>query len=136
MRLVGVVGTATDVGKTWTTAQMITVLRAHSVRTVARKPVQSFDPDDQSPTDAEVLAAVSGESPSDVCPKHRWLPVPMAPPMATEMLGLDNIAIADLKAESLWPSNVQVGFVELVGGVRSPVTHDADSVQALSLIHI
>ena len=45
-RLVVVVGTGTDVGKTWVAARLLIDLRAAGVTVAARKPAQSFDPDD------------------------------------------------------------------------------------------
>ncbi|HSP04712.1 MAG TPA: AAA family ATPase, partial [Acidimicrobiales bacterium] len=85
--LVGVCGTATEVGKTWASARLIEVLVGDGRTVAARKPLQSFDPDDDAPTDAEVLAAATGETPHDVCPEPGWYPVPMAPPMAAAALG-------------------------------------------------
>ncbi len=126
-RLVVVVGTATEVGKTWVTARLVEALRDRGVAAVARKPAQSFDPTDSEPTDAAVLAAAGGEDPEAVCPEHRWYPVPMAPPMATDVLGLDAPTLAEVLDELRWPPGVDVGFVETVGGVRSPITADADS---------
>ena len=131
MRRIGVVGTATDIGKTWATTETLIRLHVAGVAASARKPVQSYDPDDDSLTDAEVLGVACDEPSSSVCPKHRWLPAAMAPPMAADVLGLDEIKIADLVAETNWPSQSEIGFVELVGGVRSPVAHDADCVAAL-----
>src|SRR5690606_22588321 len=67
--------------------------------------------------------------PHVVCPPHRWLATPMAPPMATAALGLDPIFLSDLIAELRWPMSApDIGFVESVGGVRSPLAEDADSV--------
>ena len=45
-RLVAVVGTGTDVGKTWVSARVLRDLRAAGLRVAARKPAQSFDPGD------------------------------------------------------------------------------------------
>ena len=47
--------------------------RAATVR--AHKPAQSFEPD-AGPTDADVLAAATGQRPDDVCPPHRWYETP------------------------------------------------------------
>jgi dethiobiotin synthetase len=124
-RLVVVVGTATEVGKTWVSAALLRSLGGR--RVAARKPAQSFDPDDPGPTDAVVLASASDEQPGDVCPQHRSYPVAMAPPMAADVLGL---AVPDLRTvleELRWPDDVDVGLVETVGGVRSPLAGDADS---------
>jgi dethiobiotin synthetase len=60
----------------------------------------------------------------------------MAPPMAAEALGRSPFAIADLAGEvaASWPDGVDVGLVELAGGVRSPMAADGDGVDlALAL---
>ncbi len=123
-----VVGTGTDVGKTWVAARLLTDLRAAGLRVAARKPAQSFEPsDDRATLDAAVLGAASGESPESVCPAHRWYEVPMAPPMAAEVLGRPAFSIGDLEAELRWPDEaVEVGLVETAGGVRSPLAADGD----------
>ena len=82
-RLVVVVGTGTEIGKTYVTARLLRDLRSRGIDVAARKPAQSFGPEDQF-TDAHFLADASGESPNDVChviagirsPWHRpWLPM-------------------------------------------------------------
>jgi dethiobiotin synthetase len=125
-RLVVVLGTATEVGKTWVGAAVLGALRADGLAVAARKPVQSFAPDD-GPTDAEVLAAATGEAVEEVCPPHRWYEAPMAPPMAAEALGSPPFTVADLVGELRWPTDVAVGWVETVGGPRSPIAADGDS---------
>ncbi len=129
--LVGVAGTATEIGKTWTTAAMITALRARGLAVGARKPVQSYDPDDPGPLDAEVLARAAADTAASVCPAARTLPVPMAPPMAADALGLPRPLLADLVTETTWPHTLDIGFVETVGGVASPVAHDGHSTDLL-----
>jgi dethiobiotin synthetase len=133
-RLVVVVGTGTDVGKTWVSARLLTDLRAAGLNVAARKPAQSFDPgDDPAGRDAAVLGAASGEASEQVCPRHRWYEVAMAPPMAASALGRPRFTIADLVSELAWPaSGVDVGLVETAGGVRSPLAADGDAV---SLCH-
>ena len=126
-RLVLVTGTATEVGKTYVGAQLLTALRRHGLSVVARKPAQSFEPG-HGPTDAEVLGAASGERPEDVCPPHRSYEVPMAPPMAAAVLGRPPMSLDDLVGELRWPARVDVGLVEGVGGPRSPLAVDGDSV--------
>jgi dethiobiotin synthetase len=127
-RLVLVAGTATEVGKTWVTAAVATGLRRAAVGVAARKPVQSYEPG-AGPTDAEVLAAATGEPTEHVCPSHRSLPVPMAPPMAAAVLGVEQFTVAELVTELRWPAGTAVGFVESVGGVRSPIADDGDTVE-------
>ena len=127
-RIVIVAGTRTEVGKTYVTAGLAASLRARGIRVAARKPVQSFAPDDAL-TAADVLAAASGEDPLVVCPPHRRFPLAMAPPMAAEALGRPPFMIADLAAEvsAHAPPDALV-FVESVGGVRSPLAADGDTV--------
>ena len=125
-RLVAVLGTGTDVGKTWTAAAVLRALAREGVAAVARKPVQSFHPDDPAP-DASVLAGAGGERPEDVCPRHRWYEVALAPPMAADALGRPPFTVADLVEEVSWPDGMAVGLVETVGGPRSPVAADGDS---------
>ncbi len=128
-RLVLVVGTGTEVGKTWVACRVARALRRRGLIVVARKPAQSYDAgDDLSDTDAALLAHATGDHPSAVCPQHRWYPVAMAPPMAAEALGRRPFAIADLVDELAWPAVVGVGLVEAAGGVRSPLAADGDAV--------
>src|SRR5207248_10256147 len=102
-RLVFVTGTGTEVGKTWVAARLADALRATGRTVAARKPAQSFAPTEAGSTDAEVLAAATGEAPETVCPRHRWYEVAMAPPMAADALGRPTIKIADLAAEVTFP---------------------------------
>lgn len=126
-RLIGVAGVATEIGKTWVAARVLECLRAQGFSVSARKPVQSYGAEELGATDAEVLAAATGEAPQAVCPAHRWYPVPMAPPLAASLAGETPPRLADLLAELRWPSPApDLGFVETVGGVRSPLAADGD----------
>ena len=119
-------GTDTEIGKTWLTTRLIESLRASGNEVCARKPVQSFDRSD-SLTDAEKLAAATGEAPEEVTPEHRWYPLAMAPPMAADALGLPEIKMQELAGEIDAPKD-GVLFVEGVGGPRSPIAHNGDTV--------
>ena len=132
-RLVVVAGTGTEVGKTWVTAALVRELRAGEVRAAARKPAQSFAPDEQS-TDADVLGEASDEPAEVVCPRPRWYEVPMAPPMAADALGRPSFTVADLVGELQWPDDVDVGLVETAGGVRSPLANDGDTVDLVAAL--
>lgn len=132
--LVAFCGTATEIGKTWVAARVAEDVAARGSVVVARKPVQSFDPADDAPKDAEVLAAATRSTAEEVCPEHRWLPVPMAPPMAVERLGGAGFTLADLLDELWWPSGADVGLVETVGGVRSPIAEDGDSLDLVRML--
>ncbi len=50
----------------------------------------------------------------------------MAPPMAADKLGRPQLLLEELVAEIRWPDNIDIGLIETVGGVRSPMAHDAD----------
>lgn len=127
-RLVLVVGTGTEVGKTWVACRLARALRRRGLIVAARKPAQSYDAgDDLSDTDAALLAHATGDHPAAVCPQHRWYPAAMAPPMAAEALGRRPFTIADLVDELAWPAVVGVGLVETAGGVRSPLAADGDA---------
>lgn len=127
--LVLVAGTATDVGKTWVGGATLGLLRARGTTVAARKPAQSAEADDPGPSDADVLAAATGEDPATVCPVHRHYTVAMAPPMAAEALGRPVPTTAELLAELVWPAEaVEVGWLETVGGPHSPIAVDGDAV--------
>jgi len=131
-----VVGTGTDVGKTWVSARLLSTLRQAGVTVAARKLAQSFDPrDDPAGFDSARLGASSGEPSKVVCPPHRWYEVAMAPPMAADVLGRGRVTTADLLEELIWPVfMVEVGLVETAGGVRSPQTHDGDGVEVVAAL--
>ena len=139
-QLVVVVGTGTEVGKTWVGSTLLRTLRDRGLSVAARKPAQSFDIDSEGaplggPTDAEVLGAASGEPPAAVCPSSRSYHRAMAPPMAADALGLPSFTVADLIEEMAWPSErVGVGLVEAVGGVRSPLASDGDAADLLAAL--
>jgi dethiobiotin synthetase len=129
-RLVLVVGTGTDVGKTWVSARLLLALRAAGLTVAARKPAQSYATGaDPGGLDSAVLGAASGEPSARVCPPSRWYETAMAPPMAADALGRARYTLAELVTELDWPAPpVDVGVVESAGGVRSPQTHDGDAV--------
>jgi dethiobiotin synthetase len=134
-RVIGVIGTHTEVGKTWVTANLLTVLKSNGLKVAARKPVQSYSPG-SGPTDAELLAEASGEAVRDVCPAHRCYEIPMAPPMAADALGREPLWIEQLLGEIAWPAAIDIGFVETVGGARSPLAHDGDSVDLVKRLGV
>jgi dethiobiotin synthetase len=128
-RLVLVAGTGTEVGKTWVACRLARALRRRGLVVAARKPAQSYEPDaDPVDSDAALLAHATGVDPAMVCPRHRWYPLAMAPPMAAEALGRPPFTVADLAGELAWPPGVGVGLVESAGGVRSPLAADGDTV--------
>ncbi|HEX9530422.1 MAG TPA: AAA family ATPase, partial [Acidimicrobiales bacterium] len=106
-------GTGTEVGKTWVASGLARRLQSAGLTVAARKPAQSDSPGtDEEETDAGRLAAATGATPGEVCPRHRWYPLAMAPPMAADALGREPVRVADLAAETTWPPSVEVGLVE------------------------
>jgi dethiobiotin synthetase len=127
-----VAGTGTAGGKTWVATWLGSALRGRGWRIAARKPVQSFDPSEPGPTDAERRAAATGETSEQVCPRARWYETAMAPPMAAEALGRPVFTLTDLLREidASWQRPAaDLGVIELVGGPRSPLANDCDGVQ-------
>jgi dethiobiotin synthetase len=125
--LIGVLGTHTEVGKTHVTARWISHLREQGLSVAARKPVQSFNCDDAT-TDARQLSDATGETETDVCPFHHNYPLALAPPMAADELNRPRIELDALLHEISWPTNIDIGVVETVGGPYSPIAHDGDSI--------
>jgi dethiobiotin synthetase len=122
--VVFVAGTGTGVGKTYVGAALARALLGAGYEVAARKPVQSFGADD-GPTDAEVLAAATGEQSEHVCPPELSFPLPYAPPMAAEALGRGPLTLAEVLPQL--PARGIV-MVEGVGGPRSPVADDGDNL--------
>ncbi len=129
--LVVVTGTGTEVGKTFVAAATIAQLRKQSITVAARKPAQSFDPDDQHPHDSAVLSAASGETDTEVCPANRRYPIAMAPPMAADALRLPPILLQDLMNE-IAATSADVMMLEGAGGLRSPLAHDGDGLDLMT----
>lgn len=131
-RVVAVVGTGTEVGKTVVAAALLGALRRHGKSVAARKPTQSFDPFDPAETDAQILALASGESEHEVTATSFSYPAPLAPPMAAISLGVEPPTLIELLAACRWPAgDIDVGVVELAGGVCSPHAADGDGLDLL-----
>ena len=160
-----VLGTGTEVGKTWVGVSIVERCRAWGWHVQARKPAQSFDPTSGDPTDAELLAGATGEDPATVCTLS--YPIPMAPPMAAEALGLAPVTLSDLVGLVTWNAptstdssgspdstgspdspdstgssgaagssgSVGLRLVEAAGGVRSPQAVDGDCVDLARALH-
>jgi dethiobiotin synthetase len=128
--LIGVLGTHTEVGKTFVTANWLSYLRGQGLNVAARKPVQSFNADDVT-TDAQQLSFATGEVETDVCSAGRNYPLALAPPMAADSLHRSRIELGVLLQEITWPVGIDVGVVETVGGPYSPIAHDGDSIDLI-----
>lgn len=135
-RLLVVAGTGTEIGKTWVATRLALAAAAKGLRVSARKPAQSFDPDPGTgPTDADLLAAATGESADEVCLATRSYEVAMAPFMAAARLGRPPFTLDDLVAELRWPPGIDLGLLEAAGGVRSPISTDGgDTVDLVEAV--
>ena len=117
-------GTGTEIGKTWAAAELARTLRGRGWRVAARKPVQSYDPADADPIDAAVLAEATRQQAHDVCPPERSYPVPLAPPMAAARLDEACPSLDELARACRFDPGVEIGLVEGVGGLYSPLARD------------
>jgi dethiobiotin synthetase len=124
-------GTGTEVGKTWTAGRVAGALRQAGTGVKARKPVQSFEIGER--TDAEVLAGATGEDPDVVCPPERSFALPLAPPMAAEALGAPPFSLQQLLDNLDLPQD-GVCLIEGIGGPRSPLADDGDTVDLAAAI--
>lgn len=128
-----VAGTATSVGKTFVTCALANELRALGQRPSVRKALQSQVPGE--PTDAEVLAGASGEDALQVCPPEWSYSLPMAPPMAAALLGRPVPGLAEVVATlSRWAASAPLALLETVGGLRSPLCADGDTVDLVAAL--
>lgn len=120
-----VVGTGTDVGKTWVSAALIREWRRLGATVAVRKPTESYTPEQAAcgQTDSAVLAEASGESPEAITPPSLSFSVALAPPLAAEELGLPAVTMARLLGAAETPPgrSPDIRLVELVGGVCSPI---------------
>lgn len=128
-----VTGTGTEVGKTFVTCTLMRELRARGRVVLVRKPIESFDADDQGPRDSELLADAAGCSRTEVC--DRQIPLAMAPPRAAALLGMPPVLMSELVAavpRHTEPS--QWVFVEGAGGIASPIADDGDNRDFLDVL--
>ncbi|RYE86634.1 MAG: dethiobiotin synthase, partial [Myxococcales bacterium] len=129
--IVTVVGTGTDVGKTFVTAALAAALRRRGVDVAAWKPVASGVTPGEPAADASELAAALGRPIEP--PLHSFEP-PLSPHLAARRAGvaIDIDALA-ARAHALAAGRA-VTLVETAGGLLSPLsdtTTNADLARAL-----
>lgn len=138
--LVVVVGTGTEVGKTWVSAAVLAELRRAGATVAARKLAQSHEPGDSATNfDSTILAEATGEDPSIVCPSSLTFDRALAPPIAASVLGHQVPRLSDLLSFAPFDDDCELGLVETAGGLRSPQAEDADAlgvVDALGPEHV
>lgn len=140
MNALFVTATGTDIGKTFVTAGLVRHLRAQGRNIAALKPVVSgLDPDDLRGSDPGRLLAALGRAvtPDAVAAISPWrFRAPLSPDMAAAREGraIDFDALLGFTRGAL--GDVEIAFVEGVGGVMSPIdaTHTVlDWMAALRL---
>lgn len=130
MRVI-VLGTGTDVGKTYVTACLARGLAEHR-SVLALKPIESgVDP--HAPGDAGTIAAAAGHAPL----LSRWrFEAAVSPHLAARMAGtsIDLAHVAQWVADQERFETPEVTIVELAGGALSPLAADVTNVElALAL---
>jgi dethiobiotin synthetase len=124
---VAVVGTGTDVGKTFVTAGLTGWLRDEGIDARAVKPCQTGYPQDD---DAGYVADACGDEDAAVCLKR--LEPALAPTVAAEQTGteLEYEAIRDGCAREL--DRAEVGIVEGIGGLRVPLAGEKEVIDLVA----
>lgn len=130
MRGVFVSATDTGVGKTVLAAAICAALRSDGERVAAWKPVVTGTQEGQhgAPLDHELLAAVTGQRPEEVC-AHTFGPA-VSPHLATVGAPLHPRDL-EAAARAAAPSE-GVLVAEGVGGLRVPLTAEGYDVRALA----
>ncbi|QDT62877.1 dethiobiotin synthase [Calycomorphotria hydatis] len=131
-----VVGTDTDVGKTYVTSRIVRQLRREGVRVGAYKPAcsGSTTAEDGSPAwhDIEQLhAALDGEFDRElICPQR--FHAPLAPPVAAQAEGRKVDRHLLRTATARWKDHCDFLLIEGVGGLLCPVSED-DTIADLAV---
>lgn len=131
-RRIALLGTDTDVGKTWVGVRLARHLATNERTVAAYKPIESgTDWNNGIPADATAYAEATGQSVEQVCP---WpLPRPVAPAAELERLGR-KITAADIEANAyIAESGCSVLLMESAGGVLSPLTPSLNSADLAAL---
>ena len=116
-----VTATGTGVGKTAVSAAMCAALAADGVAVGAHKPVVTGTAEAPGPwpADHELLAAVTGQRPAEVCPV--CLPAPASPHLASRLAGTELDPVAMLAAARCALEHHEALVVEGVGGLLVPL---------------
>jgi dethiobiotin synthetase len=139
-RVVFVAGAHTEIGKTQVACALLRAARARGLRVDALKPVVSgFDPGDWSGSDPGRLLAAMGlplaQQALDQMSPWRFL-APLAPPLAARQEGrpLPFAPVSDFCRERIAASQADLVIVEGVGGLMSPLTDSATSLDLLAAL--
>ena len=124
-RAILIVGTDTEIGKTFVTGRLCRAWRQAGIDCGVYKPVQSGSPAiDHPDSDASRLQAVSGvpELPTQLCAYS--FPEPLAPPVAARRTGVE-LSLNDLVTACREPlGRHELTLIETAGGFLSPTAVD------------
>lgn len=122
MKCICVLGTDTEIGKTFVTAALARTLVRRGAAVGVYKPVASGALPGSGDSDADVLyAAARWNGPIErVCPQA--FPAPLAPPIAARMVGRAVNEGLMIAGASWWLDQVEVLLIEGAGGVLSPIS--------------
>jgi dethiobiotin synthase len=129
---VAVTGTNTDVGKTYVASQLLSFLKREGLEVSARKPAQSYDPDEICRLDSEVLAAATGENSKEICSPDYTYPLALTPFMAKRELTGTELYMSELSGIVFQP-NIDIGILEGAGGILSPICTDGDFIDLMEI---
>ncbi len=133
MRLI-ILGTDTDVGKTWITTGLVTSLRQRGQPTWLHKPVACGDWDGVSTADGRSLRALAGDGqdPATICPRE--FPEACSPHLAARVAG-HQVALETLVEDARILGD-QAGpralLVETAGGLLAPLTQRRETNRDLA----
>lgn len=131
-RIIVVTGTDTEIGKTFVTRALASLLARSGVAVRAVKPVESgTDDNPEDKQDGVLLARATGQDEAGQGgPAHalQRLRAPLAPPDAAELEGAELHYDAWLSTIREIASEAEVVLVEGAGGLLSPLTWDEDSL--------
>lgn len=116
-----VIGTDTEVGKTYIACRVIELLVASGMRVGVYKPVASGSEDSQ-PSDAELLRAAANQNCDleHVCPQQ--FAAPVAPPVAAALEGREVDDSLLVTGANWWLGRCDLLVVEGAGGALSPIS--------------
>lgn len=126
MKILFVLGTSTDVGKTYITSQLVKALKQCGKKVFAIKPVISGY-DDENESDISILAnAIGGVDKNDIALYK--LKEPLSPDIAAkiENIEIDIEKIFDFCVEKInqqYDLGCEYFFIETAGGVLSPLAN-------------
>jgi dethiobiotin synthetase len=118
-----IVGTDTDVGKTYQAVRLAEALRSRNLRVGCYKPVASGAPVEAEGSDASLLAKACGVERNmlnRVCPQA--FSTPLAAPVSASLEGKHVDEDLLINGAKWWQTHCEILLIEGAGGLMSPVS--------------